>query len=214
MPGSDSILFDFDGVLADTEPVHFACWREILAQYGINLEWDFYCRNCAGVDDREMLKIMANLAPSPVEWEVLWNRYPEKKEMFRGRTLAHPPFAPGLAEFLKGLSETHKLAVVSSSGRAEIEPLLTAGGIRDYFAATVFGREAGPMKPQPEPYLMAAKLLDSRSPLVVEDSASGIASGRAAGFEVLIIASPAETISAVRSRLAVSGTGLPASRRR
>jgi beta-phosphoglucomutase len=206
MPEFDSILFDFDGVLADTEPVHFACWREILAQYGIKLEWDFYCRNCAGVDDREMLKIMASLAPSPVEWEVLWNRYPEKKEMFRGRTLADPPFAPGLSEFLKGLSESHKLAVVSSSGRAEIEPLLIAGGIRDYFAATVFGREAGPMKPQPEPYLLAAKLLDSRKPLVVEDSVSGIASGRAAGFEVLTIASPAEMILAVKSRLAEGGT--------
>ncbi len=198
----DSILFDFDGVLADSEPVHFACWRPILAEYGIDLEWDFYCKNCAGVDDREMLKVMTRLAPAPVEWETLWRRYPEKKEAFRSRTLARPPFAPSLGSFLKGLSDTYKLAVVSSSGRAEIEPLLVAGGIRDYFGATVFGREAGPMKPQPEPYLLAAKLLNSERPLVVEDSVSGIASGRAAGFEVLTIASPQETITAVKAYLA------------
>jgi len=50
MPEFDAILFDFDGVLADTEPVHFACWAETLAPLGIRLEWEFFERRFAPYD--------------------------------------------------------------------------------------------------------------------------------------------------------------------
>jgi len=187
MPRFDAILFDFDGVLADTEPVHFACWAEVLAPFGITFEWDYYQEHCVGVDDREALRLMAATAPQPCNWEELFARYPTKKELFRARTLASPPFDPALGALLESLHERYKLAVVTSSARTEIDPLLTAGGLRRHFDALVCGREAGPHKPAPEPYLLAAKLLGASAPLVVEDSAPGIASGRAAGFEVLAI---------------------------
>ena len=74
-----------------------------------------------------------------------------------------------------------------------------------YFGTMVCGNEAGAHKPAPEPYLMAARLLGASSPLVVEDSAAGIASGRAAGFEVLAIQSPAEVPELVRRRVAGAG---------
>ena len=63
------------------------------------------------------------------------------------------------------------------------------------------GREAGALKPAPEPYLMAARLLGASNPLVVEDSPAGIASGRAAGFEVLAVQSPGDVPELVRQRL-------------
>ncbi len=65
----------------------------------------------------------------------------------------------------------------------------------------VCDREAGGLKPLPDPYLRAAYNLGAKAPLVVEDSAAGIAAGRAAGFEVLAIKSPAEVPQAVRQRL-------------
>src|SRR5579871_6473211 len=55
----DSILFDFDGVLIDSEPVHWACWAEVLKPLGVTLRWDFYRDHCIGIDDREMLRMMA-----------------------------------------------------------------------------------------------------------------------------------------------------------
>jgi beta-phosphoglucomutase len=197
----DAILFDFDGVLVDSEPVHWACWAEVLKPLGVDLDWDYYRDHCIGIDDREMLRIMAARANPPRDWESLWECYPEKKEIFRGRMMQASPFHPAIPPLLEQLQGAYKLAVVSSSGRSEIEPLLETGGIRHHFEALVCGREAGKLKPEPEPYLLAAKLLKVRRPLVVEDSAAGMASGRAAGFEVLAVTHPSEVAALVSERL-------------
>jgi HAD superfamily hydrolase (TIGR01509 family) len=197
----DAILFDFDGVLIDSEPLHCACWAEVLKPLGVVLEWDFYSRHCIGIDDREMLRMMATQADPPRDWDQLWAQYPAKRALFRERALKSPPFEAALGELLEELQFAYKLAVVTSSARSEIEPLLQAGGLRNYFETMVCAREAGGLKPLPDPYLMAARQLGAKAPLVVEDSAAGIAAGRAAGFEVLAIKNPAEVAQAVRRRV-------------
>jgi beta-phosphoglucomutase len=198
----DAILFDFDGVLIDSEPLHCRCWADVLKPLGVTLEWDFYRDHCIGIDDREMLRMMASQSDPPRDWQELWAQYPAKKELFRDRTLSAPPFHPALDNFLATLHRQYKMAVVSSSARAEIEPLLKAGGLRHYFETMVCDKEAGAHKPAPEPYLMAARLLGASNPLVVEDSAAGIASGHAAGFEVLAVRSPADVPDLVLRKLA------------
>ena len=201
MPSFDSILFDFDGVLADTEPVHCACWAEMLATAGVTLTWEFYRRQCVGIDDRDMLRMLATQTDPPRNWDDLWRLYPAKKRMFLARMTTNPPFDPALAGFLKSLNERYKMAVVSSSSSTEIEPILAAGGLRQYFATIVGAESVRRYKPAPDPYLMAAERLGSRMPLVVEDSEAGVASGRAAGFEVLQIHHPAELPEMVGRRL-------------
>jgi HAD superfamily hydrolase (TIGR01509 family) len=203
----DAILFDFDGVLADTEPVHFACWAEALAPLGIRMEWDFFERRCAGVADSDMVHIIAEAALPPRNWEDLWARYPEKKQLFRDRMLSAPPFAPELGGFLEELHRGYRMAVVTASARSEIEPLLEAGGLSRCFDALVCGKEAGKNKPEPDPYLLGAKLLKAGRPLVVEDSESGLASARAAGFESLRVPSAAQMPELLRWRL-LSGADL------
>jgi beta-phosphoglucomutase len=198
----DAILFDFDGVLIDSEPLHCLCWADVLKPLGVTLEWEFYRQHCIGIDDREMLRMMATQSDPPRDWAELWAQYPAKKELFRDRTLSAPPFDAALDSFLATLHGQYKMAVVSSSARAEIEPLLMAGGLRHYFETMVCDREAGALKPAPEPYLMAARLLGASNPLVVEDSPAGIASGRAAGFEVLAVQSPAEVPDLVLRKVA------------
>jgi beta-phosphoglucomutase len=197
----DAILFDFDGVLIDSEPLHCACWAEVLKPLGVHLEWDFYSRHCIGIDDREMLRMMATQADPPRDWDQLWAQYPIKRDLFRERTLKAPPFDAALGDLLEELRGDYKMAVVTSSARSEIEPLLQAGGLRDYFETMVCAREAGGLKPSPDPYLMAARQLGARTPLVVEDSEAGIAAGCAAGFEVLAIKTPGEVPRVVRERL-------------
>lgn len=209
MPEFDSILFDFDGVLADTEPVHFACWAEALAPLGVTLDWDYFRGHCVGIDDRAMVHLLAARSDPPRDWESLWARHPEKSALFRSRALAAPPFAPDLAGFLNRLRGEYKLAVVTASARAEIEPLLAAGSLDKYFDALVCGREAGLHKPAPDPYLRAASLLDANKPLVVEDSEAGIASGCAAGFEVLAVESAAEMPELLWRRLEWAGANPP-----
>ena len=203
----DSILFDFDGVLADSEPVHCACWAEVLAPQGIALEWEVYRERFRGIDDREMLRMLAAEATPQLAWEDLWTFYPVKKDRFRERVCAAPPFDPSLRKFLSDLDGRYAMAVVSSSSCSEIEPMLEAGGLRQFFRTVVGGENVKRHKPAPDPYLLAAERLGLRAPLVVEDSEAGLASGRAAGFEVLAVKHPAEVPFLVGRRLAESSPG-------
>jgi beta-phosphoglucomutase len=201
MPAFDAIFFDFDGVLVDSEPVHWACWAEVLAPLGVILEWEFYRDYCIGIDDRDMLKMMATRSNPPRDWQELWAQYPQKKALFRERMAGSPPFAPGLDAMFERLAGGYKLAVVSSSSCSEIEPILVAGGIRKYFGTVVGGGDVKVQKPSPEPYLLAASRLGVQTALVLEDSQAGMASARAAGFEVLQIMHPTEVPTVIWSRL-------------
>ncbi|HLH18023.1 MAG TPA: HAD family phosphatase [Bryobacteraceae bacterium] len=202
MPRFDSILFDFDGVLLDSEPVHWACWREVLLPLGVSLEWDFYRERCIGIDDRLMLQMMADGR----DWRELWERYPAKKELFQQRMIAAPPFPEGLPGLLEELRGSYRMAIVSSSGRSEIEPLVERAGLRGYFDTIVGGGDVEHHKPAPEPYLLAASRLGVSAPLVLEDSEAGIASGRAAGFTVARVGHPSELERVLRTALAMPAT--------
>jgi beta-phosphoglucomutase len=195
-----AIFFDFDGVLLDTEPVHRTCWAEVLAPVGLTLTWEYYRDHCIGIDDRDMLRTLARQADPPHDWDSLWALYPAKKQLFREYMKA-PAFEPDLAAMLPGLHRQFKMAVVSSSSVTEIEPLLVAGGIREHFDTVVGGGDVKVQKPSPEPYLLAAARLGVEKALVLEDSAAGIASGRAAGFEVLTVRHPTEVAGLLHNRL-------------
>ncbi|MBL8242523.1 MAG: HAD family phosphatase [Bryobacterales bacterium] len=188
-PSFDSILFDFDGVLADSEGVHFDCWTAILGPLGIPLTWESYCANCIGITDRAMLEVLANQKNPPHDVEDLWQYYPKKKALFREKAYANPPIPEATRSLLRTLTN-YKLAVVSSSGRAEVEPVLERAGIHDCFQTIVTGDDVANRKPHPEPYLLAAERLGVRRPLVVEDSEPGAAAGIAAGFAVLRLENP------------------------
>lgn len=186
----DAILFDFDGVLADTEPVHFDCWREVLTPHGINLTWPIYAESCIGVHDEEMLNFLRTLARPIVALEVVWCEFARKKDLFRQKVADQSPIPAATVELVRSLKE-FKLAVVSSSGRCEIEPMLMRAQLLNHFDAVVFGDDVSQFKPHPEPYLKAAAILGASNPLVVEDSEAGAASGRSAGYEVLRLDHPA-----------------------
>ena len=57
-----ALIFDFDGVLADTEPLHWQAWREIVEPYGIDLNWEIFKKICVGLSDAEMLNELCRLA--------------------------------------------------------------------------------------------------------------------------------------------------------
>ncbi|MBS1875320.1 MAG: HAD family phosphatase [Acidobacteria bacterium] len=195
----DAILFDFDGVLVDSEPVHYACWKEVLLHFGVDLPWDVYASSCIGVADREMIQGFAtNLG---VNFDELWAQYPRKKELFAARNEAEVQFLPETLAVLREVAASHKIAVVSSSARMEIEPVLVRAGVRTLFGAMVCGHEAARLKPAPDPYLKAADMLGALRPLVVEDSEAGAQSGMAAGFDVLRLREAAELAGALRQRL-------------
>jgi beta-phosphoglucomutase len=200
MSDFQAIFFDFDGVLLDTEPVHWACWAEMLATMKIRLSWEYYRDFCIGIDDRDMLRAIGRQADPPRDWESLWELYPAKKKLFQER-MTSPPFERELVEMLPRLRREYRMAVVSSCYASEIEPLLVAGGIREHFDTIVGGEMVQKHKPAPEPYLLAAERLAVQRALVLEDSAAGIASGKAAGFEVIAIKHPTDVPGLLRGKL-------------
>jgi HAD superfamily hydrolase (TIGR01509 family) len=201
MPTYDAILFDFDGVLCDTEPLHFQCWTEILSPLGVHPTWDWFAANCIGVSERGTAEKFCALVSPPLDFNALWAQYPRKKELFRALVAKGVPLAPGAQDLLRDLYWQFRIAVVSSSARREVQTALETAGIWRYFDSAVCGSEAGRLKPAPDPYLRAAALLEAKHPLVVEDSAAGVASAQTAGFDCLRISSVAEMAEAVRKWL-------------
>jgi beta-phosphoglucomutase len=197
----EAILFDFDGVLVDSEPVHYACWLEVLQQFNISLDWDEYCARCIGLSDRLMAQLLVDRANPPIELHQLWAEYPRKKLLARDRMLAAHVFSDTVADLMHALADRYKLAVVTSSGRTEVEPILKQAGVLPLLGAAVYASDVQRHKPAPDPYLLALDRLGVERALVVEDSAAGVEAGRAAGLDVLHVPVQSQMCEMVCERL-------------
>ncbi len=200
----EAVLFDFDGVLVDSEPIHFRCWQEILKPFGLDLTWEYYEKNCIGVSDRAMIQTLVELSDPPADFESVYAEYPHKKQLFRDAMLVNPPISQETLELIHELSRNLKVAVVTSSGQTEVEPILDRLQLKPYLETVVYGGDVEHLKPAPDPYLLAADRLSVKNALVVEDSQAGITSGRAAGFTVVEILHPKEVPEKVRKTLEIS----------
>ena len=89
----EAVLFDFDGVVVDSEPVHYECWREILTPFGIELDWNTYSEHCIGITDRAMLAFLCSRSSRSLNIDVLAAEYP-REERYVSRAHGkdrHPP---------------------------------------------------------------------------------------------------------------------------
>ena len=197
----EAILFDFDGVLIDSEPIHFDCWNQILAPFGAQLDWDTYAANCIGVSDRDMINALCRTSAKPLVFDEIWAQYPRKREIFRERMTAEDAVTAEVKDLVRELKATHLVAVVTSSGQREVEPILERAGLLPLLDTAVYGGDVVHLKPAPDPYLLAAERLGVRKALVVEDSAAGMQAGKAAGFDVLHIPETRRMCELVRERL-------------
>jgi HAD superfamily hydrolase (TIGR01509 family) len=182
-------------VLADTEPVHHRSWNQTLEPLGIQLDWADYQRNFVGVADEVALRKRLHLQDQD-------GLVARKQALFRQGLAESQPILPDTVALLEELRDMYRLAVVSSSYLSEVEPALIRAGIRPCFQFLITGEDVQNFKPSPEPYLLAAKRLGARRPLVIEDSDAGVASGLAAGFEVLRVTAVGNLGREVRERLA------------
>jgi HAD superfamily hydrolase (TIGR01509 family) len=217
-----AVIFDFDGVLVDSEPFHFGALRESLVAEGIAIDEEEYLQTYLAYDDRGAIRLALERHGRPNDAgrvEVVAGR---KAEIF-DRMLAHIPFFPGVTALLETLAAEFPLAIASGALRCEIEAVLSAGGVRTLFAAVVGADDVARSKPHPEPYLSAMARLESRAPglrpeecLVFEDSMPGVAAALAAGMKVVAVTNsyPAARLSAahrvVGSLADVEASGLRA----
>jgi HAD superfamily hydrolase (TIGR01509 family) len=197
------LVFDFDGVLADTEPLHWRSWAELLARHGESLLWEEYCLVGRGFRDEEMIENLDRL-DSGVR-RALHCAIGERQEMVRRWCQTQSPISPASAQMITSLTGC-LLGLVTSSDREDVEPLLKAAGIHECFAGCVYGGEARRAKPDPEPYRLIGKKLGVDTGFALEDSDAGIRSATAAGFKAIRVQEPADLPSIVTTLLETSRT--------
>ena len=197
-----AIFFDFDGVLVDSEPLHWKTWADVLKTKGIELGYEDYLRRFIGVSSREMLRILWQDLGRPFDTEVFQAWYAEKRALFRRGDLRVPP---ELAGFIAGRLSGYRLGVVSSSRRSEVEPYLASAGLRPRMDILVCAEDVTHLKPSPEPYRKASELagLAPGDCLVVEDSDAGEQSAREAGMQAVRVMAPGEVEERLRTVLSV-----------
>jgi beta-phosphoglucomutase len=181
-----ALLFDFDGVIADTENVHVAAWERTFGLMGLEVPPE-ECARAVEVDDREFLaEIFARkeIAGGDVDG---WVR--RKQELTAALLADSPRVYPGVAELVAALSGRARLAVVSTTWRENIATVLRSAGLDGAFELFVGKEDVRAVKPDPECYLLALKRLGLApdEAAALEDSPSGLASARAAGIRVLAI---------------------------
>ncbi|MGH7897597.1 MAG: HAD family hydrolase [Candidatus Binatia bacterium] len=189
-----AFLFDFDGTIADTEPLHFAAFAEVLGRRGIELSEATYYERYLSLTDRECLE----LALADAERRDLAGEIPallrEKAQAMAGRLAADVPLCPGVEGFLVEASTIGPLGIVSGALRREACGVLERAGLSRYFAAVVTAEDVTAGKPDPEGYRLGwrrlrRELADLEPPecLAIEDSPKGVEAARAAGLATLAI---------------------------
>jgi beta-phosphoglucomutase len=199
-----AVIFDFDGVIVDSEPLHLAAFRAVLEPEGIALSDEAYWNEYLGYDDHDAITaalVGAGRAPEPRLVETLMAH---KAERFIAAVRAGVVLFPGVASCIRTAAARGPVAIGSGALRVEIEEILGAVGLRGAFAAIVSADDVAHGKPDPETYLRALAALRGIRPglqpsgcLAVEDSAAGIRAARAAGMRCLAVtnSSPAETLA-------------------
>ena len=196
----EAVLFDFDGVLVDSEPIHFGCWQEVLEPFGIDLDWQTYSEHCIGITDRTMLAFLCSRKDPPADIEALAAEYPRKKDMFRER-MSTIGISVEIRELVQELRAEYRVGVVTSSNIREVGAILEGAGLMPMLDTLVHGGEVKQHKPAPDPYLLALERLGVSRAVAIEDSAAGIASARAAGLDVVAIPDAADVCRLVREHL-------------
>ena len=200
-----ALIFDFDGVLADTEPLYWKAWATLLSFHGIGFTWEEYCRVGRGVQDENMLQAIPQLAANPPLLEKVRLQRPARKAMVERYWREKLPIGEATIELLHEL-RGYPLGLVTSSRRTAIVPMLEAARIADCFRAAVFGEDTIPSKPDPAPYLLVQERLAVLSGVVFEDSDAGVESATQAGFEVLRVPAPQALPEIVRNRLGLASS--------
>ncbi len=182
-----AVLFDFDGVIADTENVHVAAWQRTFGVMGW-IEADETCARAAEIDDRAFVAEVferRKIDGGNVEGWVA-----RKQELTLQLLADSPRIFRGVVALIERLQRDRiRLGVVTTTWRANVEAVLKASGLVEAFELIVAKEDVTAAKPDPEGYRLAlAKLgLDASDVVAIEDSPTGLAAAKAAGLRVVAV---------------------------
>ena len=190
-----AIVFDFDGVIANSEPLHFRGYRDVLASVGVTLSEDDYYARYLGFDDVGAFEAIATAAG--VAWsaaqiaELVARKAVRLEELERDVSVLFP----GAAAAIRSSAEAMPIAIASGARGDEIRRVLRRERLSSCFSAIVAAEDTPVSKPAPDPYVRAVALLAPRfggallpsDCVAIEDSHWGLESARAAGLHTVAV---------------------------
>ena len=197
LPRPEAVLFDFDGILVDSEPMHHRAFTEVLDPLGMGFTWQEYVETYMGFDDRDSFREAFRAKGIDLDEANLAKLVAAKSEAFlRGLcdgVTAYPGAVPMIASLhAAGLP----LALCSGALRSDIDPILAHLGVARCFDVIVSADDVRRSKPDPESYALAfSRLAERHVPsltvpgrsIAVEDTPAGIRSAKGAGLRVLAL---------------------------
>ena len=202
-----AVIFDFNGIIVDDEPIHFKLFQRVLGEEGIVLtEQDYYARYL-GFDDRGAFMAGFREHSRPLSNQKLHELIERKAIYYQEAIRSHVTVFPGVKKLVADLAQTLPLAVASGALRHEIETILKTLGLFDHFRAIVAAEDVTQGKPEPAIYLKALAELNARGGngkpieaadcVVIEDSKEGIKGALRAGMKCLAVTNshPPELLS-------------------
>jgi beta-phosphoglucomutase len=208
-----AIVFDFDGVIADSEPLHLKAYQQALAAEGLLLDREEYFARYLGYDDVGMLQALARdrrLAWTDRHITALVARKGVKLQaMLEGDQVLFP----GAADFVRAAAAAVPIAIASGALRYEIVQIVDAAGLSGLFTAVVASGDTPESKPSPAPYLLAferlqdaaGKPLDRQRCVAIEDSVWGLESARGAGLRCVGVTTSYPAAELTGAELVVGG---------
>jgi beta-phosphoglucomutase len=184
-----AIVFDFDGVLADSEPLHFQAFHRVLAGIGITIDRDEYYAQYLGFDDVGAFRAMAAARGRDWDDEQIAALVAHKTTVFDDLLASDGVLYPNAAACVERLAARFPLGIASGALKHEILAILKGSGLERHFRFVVAAGDTRRSKPAPDPYRRAAELhnLPPAACLAIEDSRWGIESAKAAGLRCIAV---------------------------
>jgi len=191
-----AVIFDFDGVITDSEILHFRAFNAVLAPHGFELSKHEYYKDYLGLADKDCFKTLIGEGRLRIQETHIPALIQQKTRVFEKLARTEGRIIEGVREFLGLLTGAQvPIAICSGALRPEIELILEEAGLRDSFDVIVSAEEVRRGKPDPEGFLLALQKLNDVWPdpiapeccIVVEDSHWGLQAARAAGMRTVAV---------------------------
>ncbi|HOW60325.1 MAG TPA: HAD family phosphatase [Candidatus Moranbacteria bacterium] len=181
-----AILFDLDGVIIDSEPLHFEAHKKVLEKYKIKLSLEDYMRFGVAKGDNILYEKMSEKFGMPINKSEISQR---KKQAYWEILDKKGELMPEILEILQNFSKKYDLAIVSSGVKASVEHVLDKFNVRKYFEVVITGEDVEKIKPFPDVYSKALEKLERSKEecIAIEDSQTGIEAAKNAGLKCIAI---------------------------
>jgi beta-phosphoglucomutase len=191
-----AVIFDFDGVITDSEILHLRAFNRVLAQFGIEISTKDYYKEYLGFTDVDCFQLVARKGRLGLDGLEMKNLVKQKNHIFAELAKTEGRIIEGVRDFLEMLKQNNvPMAICSGAVLAEIALILEEARLRSFFGVIVSAEQVQKGKPDPEGFLLTLQKLnnerqihiESDQCIVIEDSHWGLKAGKAAGMHIIAV---------------------------